>query len=390
MYKRMLEHNLWENINNNKIVLLIGARQVGKTTVLKKISKKLQDKKESTFFINLENLSFKDLLDDNPDNIFQIIGHPKKKSYIFIDEIQYLKNPSNFLKYLYDEHHETIKLIVSGSSAFYIDKKFRDSLAGRKIIFEMHTLSFQEFLIFKNRENLIPLLKNKNIPIYNKKEILNYYNDYIRYGGYPEVVLEDDIKIKKERLEDLVDSYIKKDIQDANILHSQKYLFLLKILASQIGSLLNKHELASTVRLPVSTVENYIYLMEKSFHIATISPFFKNMRKELTKMPKVFFLDTGLRNHLLSSFDTFDLRIDRGALLENVVFRNLLNTYKKEQIQFWRTQNKQEIDFIIDEKYAYEIKVNLEGISFKKYMTFKKSYPEIPLEFIDFEKSLLL
>ena len=132
------------------------------------------------------------------------------------------------------------------------------------------------------------------------------------YGGYPECVLLNTIQEKKEYLASIAQSYIKKDILEARIEHQEKYFFILKILASQVGNLLNTHEIANTINLPTSTVERYIYIMKKSFHIATIQPFFeRNIRKELTKMPKIYFLDLGLRNYFLNNFDPFDTRIDK-------------------------------------------------------------------------------
>jgi len=388
MFPRLIEKNINNNLNNNKIIILTGARQVGKTTILKKIKSKLQKNNKEVFFINLERLQYLDLLNQDPENIFQIIGTTKKKKYIIIDEVQYLKNPTNFLKYLYDEYQKKLKLIVSGSSAFYIDKKFHDSLAGRKILLEIYSLNFKEFLIFKKQAELTKYCHKKNIPLILKKNILNYYYEFITYGGYPEVVLTNNFKQKKELLDELINSYIKKDIKESNINHPEKYLFILKILASQIGNLLNKHELANTIDLPAGTVDNYIYIMQKSFHIATIKPFFSNIRKELTKTPKIYFFDLGLRNYLLNNFEEFNYRIDKGNLLENLVFNNLVSNYTKDNIKFWRTQNKNEIDFIVNDTEAYEVKTNLKLINEKKYSLFKKEYSNIPLDYIDLEKSL--
>ena len=128
--------------------------------------------------------------------------------------------------------------------------------------------------------------------------------------------------------------------------------------------------------------------MQKSFHIATIKPFFSNIRKELTKTPKIYFFDLGLRNYLLNNFEEFNYRIDKGNLLENLVFNNLVSNYTKDNIKFWRTQNKNEIDFIVNDTEAYEVKTNLKLINEKKYSLFKKEYSNIPLDYIDLEKSL--
>lgn len=392
MYKRTIEGEINKNLDNNKILLLLWARQVWKTTILKKIEKHLKEDKNETFFINLEDSFFLEKLNNHPKNLFEIIWIGRNKKYVFIDEIQMLDNPSNFLKLLYDEHRDNLKLIVSWSSAFYIDKKFNDSLAGRKRIFNIFTLSFNEFLLFKKRDDLLNELNKKNLVDYYKQDILNYYKEYITYWWYPELVLMDKLEDKKEYLKSIVNSYIKKDILEAHIEYSDKYYFILKILSSQVWNLLNINEIANTIDLPAVTVEKYVYIMKKSFHIATIRPFFeKNIRKELTKMPKVYFFDLWLRNYLINNFENIDIRLDKWELLENVVFKQLLMKYDFEDIKFWRTQNKNEVDFILErDKKAYEVKVNLERFQEKKYKLFKETYSDFTLEAIDLEKSLYL
>lgn len=391
MFKREIEDDIFANIESNKVLLLIGARQVWKTTILKKVRDFLLSENKEVFLLNLENPEFRGLLDNHPENIFQIVWKWEGKKYILIDEIQYLKDPTNFLKYIFDEYNTNIKLIVTWSSAFYIDKKFRDSLAGRKKIFYIYTLSFKEFLLFKGKEELINFIDKKNIPLLYKKEIFNYYEEYIIYWWYPEVVSTQKLDEKKEILAEMSNSYIKKDIYEAKIEYEEKYFFILKLLSSQIGNLLNVHELSNTVNLPVSTIENYIYIMRKSFHIAIVKPFFENIRKELTKMPKVYFFDLWLRNHFINNFETFSLRVDNWALLENVVFKKLLDNNNFDEIKFWRTQNKNEIDFILEKsKKAYEVKVNLEKFTASKYEIFTSNYPNYVLEPIDLEKSLLI
>lgn len=392
MKLREIEKEIVENISSEKVLLLLWARQVGKTTILKKIEKDLKKKNKETFYINLEDPFFLGKLNEHPKNIFDIIWTSKSKKYIFIDEIQMLDNPSNFLKLLYDEYRDTIKLIVSWSSAFYIDKKFNDSLAGRKKIFYVYSLNFREFLIFKDRKDLLEQLNLDTILDYYKRDIFTYYKEYITYWGYPELVLLKKVSEKREYLKNIANSYIKKDIQEANIEYIEKYYFILKILSSQIWNLLNTNEIANTINLPSSTVERYIYIMKKSFHITTIKPFYeKNIRKELTKMPKVYFFDLWIRNHFINNFENIEIRLDKWALIENLVFKNLLTKYDFEDIKFWRTQNKNEVDFIIEEENkAYEVKFNINSYNIKKYKLFLKTYENYNLECIDFENSLKL
>lgn len=391
MYKRLIENKINKYIDNDKILLLLWARQVGKTTIIKKMYSNLKEQWKKTFFINLENPNYLDLLNKHPENIFDLILKSDVKTTVFIDEIQYLKNPSNFLKYIYDEYKWIIKLVVTWSSAFYIDKKFKDSLAGRKRIFYINTLSFEEYLIFKKKENLVSYIKNKQIPLLVKNDIYHFYYEFMIYGGYPEVVLEDDIEEKKNILEEIWLSYIKKDILEAWVEYEKKYYFILKILASQVGNLLNVNEIANTVNLNAVTVERYIYIMKKSFHIATISPFFENIRKELTKMQKVYFYDLWLRNYFINNFENFDFRVDKWELFENLVFRNLLNNNTIDDIKFWRTQNKNEVDFVLEyEKQAYEVKVNKEKFDLSKYKLFINKYNDFNLDVIDLDSSIYM
>lgn len=368
-------------LDNDEILLFIGSRQAGKTTILHQIENILKKDNNAVYFLNLEDVEYLEMLNKTPKNIFKIFPIDlSQKSFIFIDEAQYLANPSNFLKYLYDEHKGKIKLIVSGSSSFYIDKKFKDSLAGRKKIFEVSTLSFREFLRFKGEIDLSQ--KNfSNLVLSEKEKIEAHYRQYLTYGGYPRVVLAANEE-KIEILREIAYSYIKKDIYEANIRQDEVFYKLFKILSSQIGNLVNASELALTLGVSKNTIENFLYVMQKSFHIELVRPFFKNKRKELAKMPKIYFSDLGLRNFFADNFKPFEIRGDSGSLLENAAMRQLAEKYGKEKIKFWRTIGKHEIDFIADEKEAFEVKINPAKIKEKNYKKFMESYPNIELSII--------
>jgi predicted AAA+ superfamily ATPase len=183
---------------------------------------------------------------------------------------------------------------------------------GRKELYEMITLDFEEFLDFRDEEEIRNMLfKNKKIPFIYKKRIEELFMEYITYGGYPEVVLQPDKTKKIRKLDQLSTDYIKKDIYDANIAEIDKFFSLLKILASQVGELVNASELSNTLELDAKTVEKYLYIMRKSFTIALHKPFRSNIRAELIKMPKVFFFDLGLRNSLLDNFNPIFDRLDK-------------------------------------------------------------------------------
>ncbi len=380
-YKRDIQKKIEKQIYSDLILLVIGARQTGKTSLLKFYYNKLKSDGHKSYFFNLEDFDYLDLFNKSPKNLLDVISLSDKKVYVFIDEIQYLDNPTNFLKYLYDEHSNRIKFIVTGSSAFYIDSKFKDSLAGRKRIFILNTLNFYEFLFFNGQENLLnyynpfSFLMNKQkmaIPI--KRRLESFWMQYLLFGGYPRVVLADDRNEKIEILRELVNSFIKKDISESGLKRPEKFYRLLKMVSAQVGNLVNINSLSNDLNLSFTAVENYLIVMEKSFHISIIKPFHKNIRKELTKMPKVYFNDTGLRNILINNFEDLKFRPDSGALFENIVYKSLLSHFTNYQIKFWRTQSGNEIDFILDEKLALEVKLNINQFKISKYKKFMNAY----------------
>jgi len=371
-------------LDKDEILLVVGARQAGKTTVLHQIEGILKEQNQTSYFLNLEDPDYLSLLNQSPKNLFKIFSFDlNQKNFLLVDEIQYLENPSNFLKYFYDEYHGKIKIIASGSSAFYLDKRFKDSLAGRKRIFYLFTLSFREFLRFK-KENQLSQKDFRDLKLAEQEKIILYYQEYITYGGYPRVVLAP-LKEKEETLRDIAYSYIKKDIFEANIRQDEIFYKLFKILASQIGNLVNSSELASTLGISKTAIDNYLYVMQKSFHVRLINPFFKNLRKELTKMPKLYFFDLGLRNFLVKNFKPFNEREDKGPLLENTLFRQLIEKYDFEEIKFWRTIQKNEVDFVIDEKIAFEVKVQPKKFKESKYKIFLENYPKMKFSIVSFD-----
>jgi predicted AAA+ superfamily ATPase len=382
---RDLTQELQKEIPKDEILLVLGARQAGKTTLLHQIMDALKKNGERVYFINLEDPDYLGLLNQSPKNLFKILPiELKKKNFLLIDEVQYLTNPSNFVKYIFDEYKSKIKIIASGSSAFYLDRKFKDSLTGRKRIYYLHTLSFREFLRFKGEEELAKK-DFLNLVISEKEKIMLAYQEYLMYGGYPRVVLAGSRDEKEDALRDIAYSYIKKDIYEAGVRQDEIFYKLFKLLASQTGNLVNSSELAFTLAVSKTAIDNYLYVMQKSFYISLVKPFFKNVRKELTKMPKVYFQDLGLRNFFKADFNLYSARADKGSLLENALFRQLLEKQDIDQIRFWRTIQKKEVDFVIGEKKAYEVKSQARNVKIRDYELFLKSYPGIKLNFVSFD-----
>jgi len=387
LYPRDILPDIKKVISAKEFIILTGARQVGKTSLLVLLKKYIEKKKETGYYFNLENRTTLNLLNEHPFNLFELLPKSRRKLYVFIDEIQYLDDPTNFLKLLYDEKRAQIKIITTGSSSFYIDKKFKDSLVGRKFLFEIYSLNFDEFLVFNNEADLLTRKRGK-LTLYYKKRLLKLWNQYLIYGGYPKVALAEDEDVKKIMLEEIGSSYIRKDIRDAGVKNADKYFSLLKILADQTGALVNSQELSNTLNLVHSTIEDYLYTISKSYQAAFIRPFYKNIRKELTKMPKVYFYDSGLRNFFLNNYNSIDKREDKGACLENIVFKEILKEIKDiDKIKFWRTQDKKEIDFVVGNK-ALEIKFDAKGEKKEKYRQFIEQYPDIKFSFLRFDDIL--
>lgn len=384
---------LKNHIYNNEITILTGSRQVGKTTLVKELQKELETEGLRSFYLTLERINIRKLLDDKTENLFSIIPlNPKEKTYVFIDEIQYLKNPTNFLKLLYDEYQGEIKLIVTGSSAFYIDRKFSDSLAGRKRIFHLTPFTLRETIVYKGELDLLQYVENglqqtKNIPLIYADKVKKITEEFLLYGGYPRVVTSEDYHEKQLILSDLVHSFLKKDALESNIRKEADFMFFAEVLADRVGNKINRNELSNICSISDETVRNYLYILEKSFHISFVRPFWKSKTSELRKMPKVYFQDNGLRNAILNNFSPVVLRKDKGDLLENLVYNLLLKHYPKEKILYWITRDQNEVDFIIDRQFALEVKYNAQTIKQSKYKLFQQSYPDILLQFACMENT---
>lgn len=273
----------------------------------------------------------------------------KEKAFVFIDEIQHKENAGLFLKGIFDMNLP-YKFIISGSGSLELKARITESMAGRKQLFTINPVSFEEFVNFKtnyqyeNRLNAFFTLEK------SKTEYL--FSEYMMFGGYPRVVLAETASLKQSEMQEIYRSYIDRDIHD--LLHLEKsdaFTNLLKILASQIGSLVNITELSSTIGIDQKTVKHYLWYLEQTFIIKRVTPFFRNTRKEITKAPIYYFYDTGLNNFLLGLFGLTELpALLSGHLFENVVFNLLMVKLDKSptQIHFWRTRDLAEVDFVLE------------------------------------------
>ena len=374
IYKREVFDEIIQYLDEDVILVIIGARQVGKTYILFYLEEYLKKKNKVSYYMDLEDSRYLNILDEGVD-VF--VRHLKeegfdtdKKIYVLLDEIQYMESPSSFLKLIHD-HHKAIKLIVSGSSSFGIKKKFTDSLVGRTVTFEIFPLSFEEFLRFKEYKFV------RGVKFTEKKidELKALLKEYVLFGSYPKIVLTQAREKKERFLQQIIDTYVKKDIRDiGNIKELDKFNKLIEALSSQSGSLLNVAELSNTCRLAKKTVEHYLFILENTYIIRLVKPYHSNLRSELFKTPKIYFFDSGLLQML-------QLKTIPGAIIGNVfetaVFSELVKRYGKDQIFYWRTKDKKEIDFILRQKnkiLPVEVKYNFARFSKTSINYFLRRY----------------
>lgn len=373
-YSRKLFRQIKPFIDTHDIIVIHGARQTGKTTLLKMLIQTLPS--DDVYYFDLEDNRLLDVCNDGPDPVVQYLRQKgalkeQQKFYLIIDEIQYLSNPSSFLKLLHD-HYDYLKLIVSGSSSFAIKSKFKDSLVGRTVNFELYPLDFEEFLSFKNQTfNLKEKITSKLLI----NELKKLYTEYVLFGGYPKIVLADSINFKETYLQQIIDTYIKSDIRDlAQIRDISKFNKLLYILASQSGQLLNVTELANTTQLARQTIDEYLFILENTYIIKLVTPFSQNIRSELFKKPKIFFYDTGILTMLRFKMLAKELT---GSVFETSIFSELIKNFNDDSIYFWRTHDKKEIDFIISKQnnmLPIEVKLNAHSLKFTALKYFHTAY----------------
>jgi len=387
--KRKILPHISGFLDYKEAIVIYGARQVGKTTIMKMLINQLKNNgvpEEAIFYFDLEDLDMLDLCNQGIDYLIRYIEARtsyKRKIYVFIDEIQYLDNASGFIKLMVDNRSDRFKLIVSGSSVLGIKSKIKKSLVGRIVTFEIFGLDFEEFLWFKKKRfNL-----NKTADEKTEKELKQLFEEFIIFGTYPRIALIFEIDDRRYYLKELIQTYIKKDIRDiGKIRNIMKFNNFLRILADQAGSLLNIDELASSVGIARETICDYLTLLEGTYIARRLPPFFRNLRSELTKMPKIYFEDSGVLNYL--KYNDIVEKVS-GELFENSIYAELKKTVGLDALRYWRTQSKQEIDFVIEHKkqlFALEVKKIYSGQKTTSLEYFSQKYPNSKSLAITLEK----
>ncbi len=337
MFLRTLENIIQKKINSGKAIVVVGARQVGKTTLIKKVLEEID-----YLFLDAADPTTRSLLSNpNTEQLRTIISDNK---FIFLDEAQRIKGIGLTLKIITDQFKD-VQLFVSGSSSFDLGNALNEPLTGRKWEYEMFSISWEEY------EKEIGFVKSEQ-----------QVENRLLYGFYPEVI--NNQGQERETLKNLVNSYLYRDILAFSEIRKPEVLEkLLQALALQMGSEVNYNELSQTIGINKITVQKYIEILEKGYIIFRLNSFSRNIRNEIKQNRKIYFYDNGIRNMIIGNFNPLNLRLDKGALWENFLVseRQKQNLYKDtfSKMYFWRTKQQQEIDFVEDVNggiFAYEFK----------------------------------
>lgn len=349
MIKRELLQEIREHLIQKEITLITGPRQAGKTTLMQLLQEELTRNGEKNLFLSLDFEEDRPFFDSQLSLLSKVqLEAGKSKAYVFIDEIQRKHDAGLFLKGLYDRNHP-YKFIVSGSGSLELKEKIHESLAGRKRIFELNTCSFKEFINYRTTyhyEDRFP----EFIKI-DKVRVSELFLEYLNFGGYPKVILADELKTKRTVIDDIYRSYLERDIAAfLKIDKLESFSYMIRVLSRQIGNLINHQELSNTLNISLPTVKDYLWYAEKTFIVQKITPYYTNARKEITKSPVYYFCDIGLRNYTAGVFGHIHTLSEHGFLFQNLVYNILQDAirFSGAKIHFWRTKDKAEVDFVID------------------------------------------
>jgi len=359
-------------IERKEAFVIKGPRQSGKTTLLRILESVLTEKGVNTVFLNFEDPDVLEAFEANPKEYIKSFLTKEGKYCFLMDEYHYVKDSGKKLKLLYDIFENT-KFIATGSSSLELGGAMAKFLVGRVFFFELFPFSFHEFLaardsrlakIYEERNKEIKkFLTSGRIKIKKDiflKEFTQALNHYVIFGGYPAVIKAEDFETKRMILKNIYDTYVSKDVVEfLKVTDALKYRHVVRILAALIGNLINYNEICSASQTYYKELKRTISILSETYILNFIQPFYKNPVTELKKIPKVYFLDLGLRNYIIDSFNPLEKRTDAGALIENFVFLGFRNNFKDITINFWRTIAKAEVDFVLrlkDEIIPVEVK----------------------------------
>lgn len=349
MIKRRLETELVKHLSQPEITILTGPRQAGKTTLLNRLQTYVQEQGSRSVYLNLDIRADYQYFDFQEHLLQKIrLEFGQDSGVVFIDEIQRKEDAALFLKGIYDMNLP-YKFVVSGSGSLELKAQVKESLAGRKRLFALSTVTFEEFLDYKTAYQYSGRFSELVAADYD--QVLNLFNEYLSFGGYPRVVLAQSHAEKLQIISELYQSYVEKDIQALlSIRKTDDFGDLFRVLAGQVGQLTNVLELANTLGLSQDTVKTYLGYMRQTYMVERVRPFAKNIRKELTKMPVYYFTDLGMRNFALGRFELSNRPNLDGMLFQNAVYQLVKQQVVdiQTQIYFWRTKDKAEVDLLLE------------------------------------------
>jgi uncharacterized protein len=357
--KRNIFNKLSMEFSEPEASILLGARQVGKTTLLRQLELEAKKKGYRTRFFDLEISSDLQALSGSPDKVFETIS--EAADVVFIDEFHYIKNITKIFKALYDVKNK-VKIYASGSSSMEIHKHLQESLVGR----------FRKTMIF-------PLSLEEYSQLSNSK-----FNHYFQWGGLPGLIHRKNNQDKADLIENIISTYLTKDIkaliQEENV---RAFNSLLYIIAQTQGQVAVKSNLARAVGLAENTLARYLDIMAQTYVCFSVPSYSKNLANEIKKSNKVYLYDLGIRNGLLKDFRPPEKRNDRGVAFETFIFLHLQSQLKSNmEIRFWRTKKGDEVDFVVLKNRVplpIEVKSQLSGKRIpKNIITFLKHYPQSP------------
>jgi len=359
---REIFHALEPYYNSPEAIIVTGMRRTGKTTVLQYVYDKIDS--ANKLFIDLENpVNRKYFEEENYERIKTTLSglglNFSKRVYLFLDEIQFLKNLPSVVKYFID-HYKT-KFFLTGSASFYLKNLFTETLAGRKYLFQLYPLSFREYLQFKDSSLKIPDSAG-NIPESLYNAIALEYDEYLTYGGFPGVVLQESVPAKIKSIEDIFTSYFHLEVvQLGDFRKNETIRDLMLLLMQRIGTRLDVQKISKELGVSRPTVNEYISFLCDTFFINLISPLSKGRDTEIRKSPKIYVCDSGIVNHYA--------RLDAGRLLENSALYALLPS---GDLHYYQRKSGVEIDFIVNNRTAYEVKTNPQKRDYKKLADLSK------------------
>ncbi len=384
--KRKAYDKMKKELRNDRYFLITGARQVGKTAILDQLYSEIERRGLPVYKLRLSDSTILDSLNEDQDNLFNYIPEPEEKTlFVLIDDLHKLYKPVEFIQYFKKELGTQLKFIATTSTKFYSEEVDFDELID---FYPVYPLDLEEFLVFKDAQNLVKewffIRTQKDHKSYRRKKLEKAFHEYLTYGGFPEVVLNDNEEEKVEILQNIASTYVKEDIYEAHIQNTDKLFKLFNLLAYKTGELVNMSELSVSLQLSITAVENYLDILEKNFHVALVQPFYAKVKKELKKMPKLYYNDLGLRNMMIKTFLPVTDRMDKDPLIENYVYTRLRMLYPENRIKYWRTADGNEVDFVMADAElkgkAVEVKFFAKEFKLTKFKKFMKEYTDLPIE----------